>query len=517
MSHLLQPKSICMESRVLLAIACLTAGSLIAWVIRKFLFEKNWIPVTVHNHLNEQFQNVTTQKAIAEAAFNVLKEEKAQLSDLYGTKCKEVEELKAAVAEKATQEKNVQANLADAKLQHQQLKEELQQKTSELHEVQRAMFDLRAQVKTKQEKLDTQKSELEDLGKKFEDAFKVLAQQILEDKTKRFSEEQEKNLKDILAPLQKEIQQFKEDIDTKHRHESEERISLREQVKHMSTLNQTLSDQANKLAETLRLQVKQQGDWGESILEAILENSGLQKDLQYKTQQSTKNDDGKTIRPDVVVNYPDGRKIIIDSKVSLVSYYNMCNAQNNDEEKSQLKELIKSLKTHIDGLSSKNYGDINQALDFIIMFVPVEPAYISAMHSDPELWQYAYKKGILLISPANLIATLKLVKDMWRKDAVDKNAQEIADKAGKLYDKLVGFVETFEKVGVHLSKASDTWGNAFNQLKVGKGNLLSIGLKLKGLNIQSKKDLPDELANQAILNDHFGIKKKTPDDVQLYE
>lgn len=506
-----------MESRVLLAIACLTAGSLIAWVMRKFLFEKNWIPVTVHNHLNEQLQNVTTQKAIAEAALNVLKEEKAQLSDLYGTKCKEVEELKATLAEKSAHERNVQANLADAKLQHQQLKEELQQKTAELQEVQRAMFDLRAQVQTKQEKLDTQKSELENLGKKFEDAFKVLAQQILEDKTKRFSEEQEKNLKEILAPLQKEIQQFKEDIDTKHRHESEERISLREQVKHMSTLNQTLSDQANKLAETLRLQVKQQGDWGESILEAILENSGLQKDLQYKTQHSAKNEEGKIIRPDVVVNYPDGRKIIIDSKVSLVSYYNMCNAQNNDEEKSHLKELIKSLKTHIDGLASKNYGDINQALDFIIMFVPVEPAYISAMHGDPELWQYAYKKGILLISPANLIATLKLVKDMWRKDAVDKNAQEIADKAGKLYDKLVGFVEAFEKVGVQLEKASETWGDARKQLTAGKGNLISQALKMQALKISAKKELPEALGNEAILNDHFQINHSPAEDIPLYE
>jgi DNA recombination protein RmuC len=248
-----------------------------------------------------------------------------------------------------------------------------------------------------------------------------------------------------------------------------------------------------------------------------LENSGLQKDLQYFTQQSSRNDEGKTIRPDVVISYPDGRKIIIDSKVSLTHYYNVCNAQTEDEEKACLKQLIQSIKAHIEGLASKNYGDISQALDFIIMFVPVETAYIAAMHGDPSLWQYAYKKSILLISPANLIATLTLVKDMWRKDAVDKNAHEIADKAGKLYDKLVGFVETFEKVGIQLDKAGETWTEARKQLTAGKGNLISQALRMNALKINSRKELPDDLGNEAILNDHFGIEKTSTDSIKLYE
>lgn len=502
---------------ILLSLVFLIAGFVLAWILRRLLFEKNFVPAAALGTLQAQCNELATAKAILENALSTRQGEFEKLSASFETQGEEIRTFSRQLAERTSEKEHLELDVVSLKGEKFDLQQKLDEKNRELQSLHTTNSDLQAQLRFQQEKLDTQKGEMDNLGKKFEDAFSVLAQNILENKSKTFSQEQEKNLKDILTPLQKEILQFKEEIGAKQRQESEERITLREQVKHMSTLNQTLSEQANRLTETLRLQVKQQGDWGESILEAILENSGLQKDLQYKTQHSAKNDDGKTIRPDVVVNYPDGRKIIIDSKVSLVSYYNMCNAQENDEEKSHLKELIRSLKAHIDGLASKNYSDISQALDFIIMFVPVEPAYIAAMHGDPELWQYAYKRGILLISPANLIATLKLVKDMWRKDAVDKNAQEIADKAGKLYDKLVGFVETFEKVGVQLEKVTETWGDARKQLTAGKGNLISQALKMQALKISAKKELPEALGNEAILNDHFQINQGSAEDVPLYE
>ncbi|NTS43017.1 DNA recombination protein RmuC [Flavisolibacter sp. BT320] len=500
-----------------LPLVTLIAGCVFTWIIRRLAFEKSFVTADKWHSLQAEFNALKIDKAVADNAFTTCKEESNKLALSCEAKTEELRTLSRELAERTTEKEHLELDILSLKADMNTLQLTLDKRTQEVQGLQTTNSNLQAQLRFQQEKLNTQKDEMDNLGKKFEDAFSVLAQKILENKSQAFSQEQEKNLKNILTPLQKEIQLFKEDIDTKHRSESEERISLREQVRHMSTLNQTLSEQANKLTETLRLQVKQQGDWGESILEAILENSGLQKDLQYKTQHSAKNDDGKTIRPDIVVNYPDGRKIIIDSKVSLVSYYNMCNAQNGEEEKAHAKDLVKSLKSHIDGLSAKNYSDISQTLDFVILFVPVEPAYIAAMHNEPELWQYAYKKGIFLISPANLITTLKLVKDMWRKDAVDKNAQEIADKAGKLYDKLVGFVETFERVGTQLEKATETWGDARKQLTAGKGNLISQALKMQALKISSKKELPEALGNEAILNDRFYLDRNRDSDIPLYE
>jgi DNA recombination protein RmuC len=502
---------------IIIPAICLLIGSIATWHVLRNLFEKNHVSVAKFNEMNQQLITAQTEKRMIEKSLSEVRSDYDNLKLSCDGKQDEVTRVTALLSQRSAEKDHFEQTLLECQST---LDVEIQSKkklSDDLAAAREQLIQANAEVENCKQKLSTQKEEVEQIGKKFEDAFKVLAQNILDDKSKKFSLEQEKNLKGILEPLQKEIQQFKDDVGAKQKQESDERTSLREQVKLMAGLNQTLSDQANKLTETLRLQVKQQGDWGESILEAILENSGLQKDLQYKTQYSTRNDDGKIIRPDVVVNYPDGRKIIIDSKVSLVSYYNMCSSQNKEEELNCLKELIKSVKSHIDGLASKNYGDINQALDFIIMFVPVEPAYIAAMHGDSDLWQYAYKRGILLISPANLIATLKLVKDMWRKDAVDKNAHEIAEKAGKLYDKLVAFVDNFQKVGLHLDKAKETWTDAFGQLKEGKGNALSWGLKLKALNIQSKKDLPDDLANAAILNDHFGVEKQASNDIQLYE
>jgi DNA recombination protein RmuC len=267
------------------------------------------------------------------------------------------------------------------------------------------------------------------------------------------------------------------------------------------TLNQTLSEQANNLTQAFRGSVKHQGNWGEMILESILEYTGMQKDIHYFVQHRTTNDEGDSIQPDVLVKYPDSRTIVIDSKVSLIHYENFYKSTEPVVQQQQLALLVRSIKAHIDGLSGKSYQDVTNSLDFVMMFIPVEAAYITAMQTDPALWQYAYKKRIILISPTNIITAMKLVNDMWQKDSIDRNAKAIAERAGKLYDKLASFVEEFERVGAHLERATTAFQDSKKKMTTGKGNLVSQAHHMKHMKINSKKTLPAAIIDEALLED----------------
>lgn len=503
--HFYPVKNNIMNLQILLPLITFFFGALVAWMLCRLTIKKGYTSRKELEQVRDQLQQSETRNAVLENNLSFSKDEASRLTIQVEEKSGEVSKLGANLAERTSERNRLENDVKELKDDILKHKDENIRLGLELTDANKEISNLYAELKFQKEKLATQLQDVEKLGKKFEATFDVLANNILEEKTKRFTQQQETNMKVILGPLEKEIQTFKQDIVSKQQQESQERISLREQVKHMTELNQTLSDQANKLTQTLRLQVKQQGDWGESILESILENSGLQKGLQYITQHSTSNDEGKTIRPDVLIKYPDGRSLVIDSKVSLVHYYNLCSAQGEEEQKVWVSQLVQSLRSHVDGLATKCYQDVAQALDFVIMFVPVESAYIAAMHGDGELWQYAYKKRILLISPANLIATLKLVKDMWQKDAISKNAQEIAEKAGKLYDKLVSFVESFEKVGSQIVKASNTWEEASKHLIEGRGNLISRAEQMKRLHIKSTKSLSPKVVEEALLEDGVNL------------
>jgi DNA recombination protein RmuC len=358
----------------------------------------------------------------------------------------------------------------------------------------------KAQLDYKTEKLNQQKNEIENIGNKFENQFKVLANQILEEKKNSFNKDQESSLKAILDPLKENISSFKQEFSAKLKTESDDRISLREQVVHMMTLNQTLSEQANNLTQAFRGSVKHQGNWGEMILESILEYTGMQKDIHYFVQKRSINDEGDTIQPDVLVKYPDNRTIVIDSKVSLIHYENFYKS-TDPVLQQQLALLVRSIKAHIDGLSGKSYQDVTNSLDFVMMFIPVEAAYITAMQTDPTLWQYAYKKRIILISPTNIITAMKLVNDMWQKDSIDRNAKAIAERAGKLYDKLASFVEEFEKIGIHLERAAGAFQDSKKKMTDGKGNLVSQAHRMKLMKINAKKALSSVIIEEALLED----------------
>ena len=263
-------------------------------------------------------------------------------------------------------------------------------------------------------------------------------------------------------------------------------------------LNNQISEDAKNLTNALKGDSKIQGDWGEMILESILEKSGLQKDREYFVQytikdsfgRTIKNETGKAMRPDIIIKYPDKRNVIIDSKVSLKAFVKYSESNESQDKKQYIQEHLRSVKNHIDELSAKNYQQYVESLDFVMMFIPNEAAYLMTIQSNSDIWQYAYEKRVLLISPTNLITALKLISDLWKRELQNKNALMIAERGGLLYDKLVGFIETINDIGDKLKSINRSYESALNQLKDGKGNIISQVEKLKDLGVKAKKQLP---------------------------
>lgn len=416
------------------------------------------------------------------------------------------EELRESGNKLAAKEEQLNGEMRNAeKLQEQieSLSLQLKEKTNDFNNEKLLNRDLQGDLKHSNELLNEQKEELENIGKKFETQFQLLAQKILDEKTESFDKHQQKSLNDILSPLKENIDNFKKEIGERYTTENNERISLKEQIRIITDTNKLLTEQAMNLTHALQGQVKQQGNWGEMMLESILEYSGLQKDLHYFIQERLKDEDGRAFLPDIIVRYPDGRNIIIDSKVSLVDYVAYCSCDNPEEQEQCLQALLQSLYNHIHSLSGKEYQQKIEALDFVMMFIPVEGAYITAMQNDMDMWRRAYSKKVLLISPTNLIPAMKLVYDLWKKDDINRDAQLIAGKAVKVYEKLAAFVEEFEKVGTHLERASASFGDAKKKLHTGKGNLLSQASHMKQMlkHNTPTRELPPQLVEEAITED----------------
>ena len=352
-----------------------------------------------------------------------------------------------------------------------------------------------------QEKLNLQKYELDKMGENFKFEFRNLAQNILEEKTQKFTELNEEKMKAILDPLKIDIGNFKQKVEETYDKESKERFSLGKEVERLIIMTQQVSAEANNLTTALKGNNKMQGNWGEMILESLLENSGLKKGREYFLQEFIRDNAGNVIKdehgnglqPDVIICYPDERKIIIDSKVSLVAW-DACIAQEATEEQQRfLLQHVRSLRLHIDGLSAKNYPKYALALDYVLLFIPIEPAFLEAVKKDAQLWKYAYDKKILLVSPTNLFAVLKIIADLWKVEQQNKNAIEIADKAGSLYDKFALFLDSFETVGKKINEANNSYETALKQLSTGRGNVIGKIEELKKMGANASKQLPDRL------------------------
>ena len=344
-----------------------------------------------------------------------------------------------------------------------------------------------------------QKDEVEKLQEKFTKEFENLANKILEEKTNKFTEQNKENLKNILTPLQDKIQLFEKKVEDTHKESIDYHAALRQQILGLREMNEQMSKETLNLTKALKGDSKMQGNWGELILERVLEKSGLEKGREYEVQQSFTTEEGNRVFPDVVINLPDGKKMVVDSKVTLTAYERYINEENEEAKAQHLKEHVISLKRHVDQLSEKNYQDLYQmeSPDFVLLFIPIESAFALALNEDTSLYNRAFEKNIVIVTPSTLLATLRTIDSMWANQKQQENALEIARQAGALYDKFEGFVADLVKIGKKMDEAKVEYQGAMNKLVDGKGNLVNSVEKLKKMGAKAKKALPENILNRA--------------------
>ncbi|NER10977.1 DNA recombination protein RmuC [Muriicola jejuensis] len=355
-----------------------------------------------------------------------------------------------------------------------------------------------ADLENLRQKLDEQKEEVAELQEKFTKEFENLANKILDEKSLKFTKQNQKNIKHILTPLQEKIQLFEKKVEESQKENISIHSALREQLLNLQNQNLKITKEAENLTKALKGDSKMQGNWGELVLERVLEKSGLEKDREYTVQQSFKKEDGSRVLPDVVINLPDGKKMIIDSKVSLTDYERFVNAEEEMQE-NHLKSHIQSLQKHVEQLSSKKYEDLYdmESPDFVLMFVPIETAFSVAINQDPALYNKAFEKNIVIVTPSTLLATLRTIDTMWNNEKQQRNAIEIARQAGALYDKFEGFVADLTRVGKKMDEAKNEYRGAMNKLVEGRGNIITSIEKLKKMGAKAKKSLPDKILKRA--------------------
>ncbi|MEE4214892.1 MAG: DNA recombination protein RmuC [Bacteroidales bacterium] len=378
-------------------------------------------------------------------------------------------------------------------------KNELGEKEGEIRRLTGMVASRDANIEALGEKLRDQKKELEEIQERMKKEFRLLADEIMEEKSRRFTRENAEKLDNILKPFNENLKDFREKVERTRLESSKDRASLMTKIAELEKLNTRISDEANALTRALKGDSKARGNWGEMILESILEKSGLVRDREFFVQESYIGGEGGRLQPDIIVKYPGNRSIIIDAKVSLVAYEQYVNAENEAAKEQALKAHLQSVRTHLNKLAAKDYQDEYKldTVDFVMMFMPVEPAYFLALQADNRLWSDSYEKRVLLMSPTNLIAALKMVESIWKQEYQSRNVIEIARQGGALYDDFVLLLERLEKLGKKLNETQKQYDDTVMKL-TGRGNLISRVGHLKELGVKARKEMPDSFRDDEL-------------------
>jgi len=411
----------------------------------------------------------------------------------------EVLRLSTAEAEKAQSLRSSQARLAELDEVGQTEKTRREQAEAQVSRLQADLAELNARFEAEKQQSEEKLALLRNAKEELSNQFKTLANDILEEKAKRFTEQNQANLGTLLEPLKTKLTEFQGKVEEVYVKEGKDRTALAEQVRQLMELNNTLSQDAKNLTRALKGSSKAQGNWGELILERVLEASGLRKGEEYDVQESHTREDGSRAQPDVVIHLPEERHLVVDAKVTLTAYDDYASAEEEGDRQAALKRHLESVRSHIRGLSERNYQDLYglKSLDFVLMFIPIEPAFMVAVTQDKELFMDAWQKNVLLVSPSTLLFVVRTVAHLWRQEAQNRNAQDIAKRGAELYDKLVGFVEDLESLGNRLKQAQKDYDGAYNKLAGGRGNVIRQAEMLKQLGVKPAKNLPSGLVELA--------------------
>lgn len=394
--------------------------------------------------------------------------------------------LAVELARAASETEGVRMRCTEQSAEIERLRAEVQRLTAELSRAQ-------TRAEALEEKVAGDRAELEKVQASFRAEFRNLANDMLEEKSRQFKELNRESLEVLLKPFRDNVSEFRQRVEQIYSNENEQRGVLKAEIHNLVELNRRITEETTNLTNALRGNSKVQGDWGEMILETILDSSNLVNGIHYTTQCNLKDEAGNNLRPDVVLNLPDGKQVVIDAKVSLTAFVGYANADAGPERDGFLRDHLRSVRAHVDELGAKRYQELVNSPDFVIMFVPNEPAFLAALQADSTIWNDAYRKKVIVSSPTNLFALLKIVDDLWKRDTQSRNALEIATQGANLYDKFVGFVESLEGIGKGIDSLKAGYDKAMGQLKTGNGNLVRRAERLRKLGVKTAKTLPTSL------------------------